>query len=308
MSVWHVPNNFPLEHWNLAAILRYHTSNRFLSLYGGNLFELFKRYPVKYNVGTCSNRGPAIPIVYDHGDKESTKMLYGPNPRKESEPGFITFRPINNERAAMAICSGVKPTTGCNTEHTPGYYDIVAEDMSVWHVPNNFPLEHWNLAAILRYHTSNRFLRLYGGNLFELFKRYPVKYNIGSCSDRGPVVPIVYDHGDRESTEMFYGEYSRGITKVVTHHLVVSAHLKAEFESGFITFRPINNERAAMAICSGIKPTGCNTEHYCIGGGGYFRPEQCGDFPSFDWDTVANSQGSSASKEMIEAAVLLFYR
>ncbi len=35
----------------------------------------------------------------------------------ESEPGFITFRAINNERAAMAICSGVRPTTGCNTEH-----------------------------------------------------------------------------------------------------------------------------------------------------------------------------------------------
>ncbi|KAL3067032.1 hypothetical protein OYC64_016893 [Pagothenia borchgrevinki] len=26
----------------------------------------------------------------------------------------------------------------------PGYYEIRAEDMSVWHVPNNFPLEHWN--------------------------------------------------------------------------------------------------------------------------------------------------------------------
>ncbi|XP_027132542.1 intelectin isoform X1 [Larimichthys crocea] len=175
---------------------------------------------------------------------------------------------------------------------TPGYYDIVAEDMSVWHVPNNFPVEHWNLAAILRYHTSNRFLRLYGGNLFELFKRYPVRYNVGSCSNRGPAVPIVYDHGDRESTKMFYGPKSR-----------------AESEPGFITFRPINNERAAMAICSGVKPTtGCNTEHYCIGGGGYFHPVQCGDFPSFEYDSLGETQGWSASKEMIEAAVLLFYR
>lgn len=58
----------------------------------------------------------------------------------------------------------------CLPSQTPGYYDIVAEDMSVWHVPNNFPLLHWNLGAILRYHTNNRFLRLYGGNLFELFK------------------------------------------------------------------------------------------------------------------------------------------
>ncbi|XP_054460797.1 intelectin-like [Anoplopoma fimbria] len=174
----------------------------------------------------------------------------------------------------------------------PGYYDIVAEDMSVWHVPNNFPLEHWNLAAILRYHTDNRFLRLYGGNLLQLFKQYPVRYNIGSISDRGPSIRIVYDHGDKESTRMLYGPNPR-----------------AEIEPGFITFRPINNERSAMAICSGVKPTsGFNTEHYCIGGGGYFDPRQCGDFPSFDWDSLGACQGWSPSKEMTEAAVLLFYR
>ncbi len=33
------------------------------------------------------------------------------------------------------------------------------------------------------------------------------------------------------------------------------------FEPGFITFRVFNTEKAAMAICSGIKPTGCHTEH-----------------------------------------------
>lgn len=37
--------------------------------------------------------------------------------KDEFEPGFITFRAINRERAAMAICSGVKPTVGCDTEH-----------------------------------------------------------------------------------------------------------------------------------------------------------------------------------------------
>ncbi|XP_026215434.1 intelectin-like [Anabas testudineus] len=176
----------------------------------------------------------------------------------------------------------------------PGYYDITAEDMSVWHVPNNLPLENWNLAAILRYHTANRFLRLYGGNLFHLFRQYPVRYNVGSCSNRGPAIPIVYDHGDKESTRNLYGTLIRG-----------------EFEPGFITFRAINNERAAMAICSGVKPVGgCNTEHYCIGGGGFFpgNNRQCGDFPAFDWDGVGTGQGASASKEITEAAVLLFYR
>uniref|UniRef100_A0A3B3YEP7 Fibrinogen C-terminal domain-containing protein n=1 Tax=Poecilia mexicana TaxID=48701 RepID=A0A3B3YEP7_9TELE len=173
----------------------------------------------------------------------------------------------------------------------PGYYDIAAKDVSVWHVPNNFPMEHWNLAAILRYHTENNFLRLYGGNLFNLFKQFPVRYNIGSCSNRGPAIPIVYDHGNRESTRNLYGPKSRN-----------------EFDPGFITFRAINNELGAMAICSGVKPRGCNSEHYCIGGGGYFHPDQCGDFPSFDWDRLGRDQGWSASKEMTESAVLLFYR
>ncbi|KAK6307934.1 hypothetical protein J4Q44_G00212050 [Coregonus suidteri] len=53
---------------------------------------------------------------------------------------------------------------GANSDDfkNPGYYDIVAEDMSVWHVPNNSPMEHWNLAAILRYHTERRFLPVKG--------------------------------------------------------------------------------------------------------------------------------------------------
>ena len=176
----------------------------------------------------------------------------------------------------------------------PGYYDIAAEDVAVWHVPNRSPLAHWNLASILRYHTERRFLTLYGGNLYELFKRYPVRYNVGSCSDRGPSIPVVYDYGSKQSTREFYGPTSR-----------------AGFEAGFITFRAINTEKAASAICSGVKPTGCHTEHYCIGGGGHFpegAPRQCGDFAGFDWDGYGTNAMWSASKTISEAAVLLFYR
>ncbi|XP_035515630.1 intelectin-like [Morone saxatilis] len=77
----------------------------------------------------------------------------------------------------------------------PVYYDIIAEDISVWHVLNNFPLDHWNLAATLRYHTNNRFFSLYGHYLLRYHHILPVRYNIGLCSNRGPAVPIVYDHG-----------------------------------------------------------------------------------------------------------------
>ncbi|KAI2662623.1 Intelectin [Labeo rohita] len=50
---------------------------------------------------------------------------------------------------------------------------------------------------------------------------------------------------------------------------------------------------------------------FCIGGGGHFpegAPRQCGDFTSFDWSGYGNNIGWSASREITEAAVLLFYR
>ncbi|KAL7840989.1 hypothetical protein SRHO_G00246800 [Serrasalmus rhombeus] len=177
----------------------------------------------------------------------------------------------------------------------PGYYDIVAQDVSVWHVPNNAVVQQWTAASILRYHTENRILSLHGGNLFNLFKKFPVTYGAGVCrTNNGPTAPVVYDFGNEGSTKNFYGPNVRG-----------------ESEAGFIAFRVFNYEKAAMAICSGVRPTGCNTEHYCIGGGGHFpeaAPRQCGDFPGFDWDGYGTNAGWSASREFIEAAVLLFYR
>ncbi|XP_036377064.1 intelectin-like isoform X1 [Megalops cyprinoides] len=177
----------------------------------------------------------------------------------------------------------------------PGYYDITAEDVSIWHVPNNSPVNQWNMAAILRYHTSRKFLTLHGGNLYNLFKSYPVKYKAGICNtDKGPVIPIEYDFGSDESVTKLYGP-----------------NTKTQFEPGFISFRVFNHEQAAMAICSGVKATGCHLEHFCVGGGGHF-PEgegrQCGDFTSFDWDGYATHAGWSASKEVTEAAMLIFYR
>ncbi|XP_048014119.1 intelectin-like [Megalobrama amblycephala] len=168
------------------------------------------------------------------------------------------------------------------------------QDMSVWHVPNNMVMENWSTASILRYHTENCFLTLHGGNLLNLFKKFPVRFGIGTCTiDNGPAIPVVYDTGNMDSIKKLYGPNSREI-----------------FVPGFITFRVFNTETAAMAICSGVKPTGCHTEHFCIGGGGHFPegvPKQCGDFTSFDWDGYGTNTGWSASKEITEAAVLLFY-
>jgi len=50
---------------------------------------------------------------------------------------------------------------------------------------------------------------------------------------------------------------------------------------------------------------------FCIGGGGHFPeavPMQCGDFTSFDGSGYGTLREWSASREITEAAVLLFYR
>lgn len=63
----------------------------------------------------------------------------------------------------------------CHITQNPGYYDISAQDVSVWHVPNNEQLKKGTSSAILRYHTESQFLKENGGNLYHLFK---VKHTI----------------------------------------------------------------------------------------------------------------------------------
>ncbi|XP_056401305.1 intelectin-1a-like [Hyla sarda] len=177
----------------------------------------------------------------------------------------------------------------------PGYYDIRAKDVGIWQVPNKTPLHLWRNSSLLRYRTDNGFLQSHGNNLYYLYKKYPVAYNIGICErDNGPAVPVVYDHGNEEKTASYYPPDSRN-----------------QYITGYIHFRVFNYEKAALALCPGMKAVGCNTEHFCIGGGGYFPegdPRQCGDFAAWDWDGYGTHRGSSTSKEIIEATVLLFYR
>ncbi|KAM3864851.1 intelectin-1a-like [Diretmus argenteus] len=342
ISVWHVPNNCLLDSWRSRAILRYHTASRGLKRYGGNLFKLFKRYPVKYNAGRCrTHNGPSFRIKYDRGNSRTTRLLYGPKARhglyylstahgvfyqtfcdmKTAGGGWTLVASVhennmygkctvgdrwssqqgNNARVPYGDGNWANTNTFGTVEgatsddfKNPGYYEIVAQDISVWHVPNNCLLDSWRSRAILRYHTASRGLKRYGGNLFKLFKRYPVKYNAGRCrTNNGPSFRIKYDRGNSRTTRLFYGPNAR-----------------REFTTGYISFRAINTERAATAICSGIRPRGCNVEHFCIGGGGYFpeHSKQCGDFTSFDWNGYGTNRGWSASKKITEAAVLLFYR
>ncbi|XP_069806886.1 intelectin-1-like [Dendropsophus ebraccatus] len=178
----------------------------------------------------------------------------------------------------------------------PGYYDILSSDVSVWHVPNNTPQELWKSSSLQRYRTDTGFLLNEGGNLFHLYKKYPVTFKAGTyLADNGPAIPIVYDFGHADMTAKFYSPNGRG-----------------QFIAGFIQFRAVNYEGAALALCPGMKVTGPDAEHHCIGGGGYVGEaplnRQCGDFTSYDWDGYGTHTGWSNSKEITDAAVLIFYR
>lgn len=51
----------------------------------------------------------------------------------------------------------------------PGYYDIIADNLGIWHVPNKTPLSLWKNTSILRYRTKNGILSNHGGNLLHLY-------------------------------------------------------------------------------------------------------------------------------------------
>ncbi|XP_056608004.1 intelectin 3 [Triplophysa dalaica] len=210
--------------------------------------------------------------------------------RWSSQQGNDRHKPEGEGTWANTVTFGTAEGSTGDDYKNPGYYDIDAQDVAVWHVPNDKVLKDWTTAAILRYHTESHFLSEHGGNLYHLFQKYPVKYEAGDCkTDMGPSSPVVYDTGDKESNKAMYGSSLRG-----------------EFESGFVTFRVFNADKSAMAMCSGVKPTGCDSQHYCIGGGGFFlEPLHCGDFTALQW---TSDETKSASKETIESAALLFYR
>ncbi|KAL4635155.1 intelectin-1a-like [Arapaima gigas] len=215
--------------------------------------------------------------------------------RWSSQQGNNENVPEGDGNWSNKVTFGTVEAASSDDFKNPGYYEIIAEDMSVWHVPNGANVDNWKPSSIFRYHTQKNFLTQYGGNLYNLYKAYPVRYNAGVChTNTGPSIPIVYDFGNDESLSTLYGPNS-----------------KREYEPGYITFRAFNNEKAALALCSGLKPKGCNIEHFCIGGGGFFAEgsgRQCGDFAGFDWNGYGTHSQWSASKEMTESVVMLFYR
>ena len=174
------------------------------------------------------------------------------------------------------------------------YAELKAKNVMLYHTPNKAPAAQYRSTALLRYHTTNNFLGNYGGTLRAMFKdHFPVSYG-GSCNQKGPAIPVTWDKGSNGAIDSYIAPNSR-----------------AESTPGYIHFRVFNNEKACNALCPGIRYDGCNTEHACIGGGGWFpegSPKQCGDFSGWDWDGYGTGKSWSASKALTEATVMIFYR
>ncbi|KAF5890292.1 intelectin-like, partial [Clarias magur] len=116
----------------------------------------------------------------------------------------------------FAIFGNVEGATSSDYKN-PGYYGITAEDVAVWHVPNDKQLDQWKKAAFLRYHTENSFLTHNGKTLYNLFNLYPLKeFGKSKCVIyNGPYAPVVYDTGNGTFNQNLYGPISRDYTAPV---------------------------------------------------------------------------------------------
>ena len=83
----------------------------------------------------------------------------------------------------------------------PAYFELKAQNIMVWQVPNETPLRHFNSSSYLQYRTTDGVLGRYGGNLFTLYNDYyPIESNAYVWpGDSGPAVPITFDRGDAAS-------------------------------------------------------------------------------------------------------------
>ncbi|PIO30565.1 hypothetical protein AB205_0027730, partial [Aquarana catesbeiana] len=93
-----------------------------------------------------------------------------PGDRWSSQQGNNPNNPAGEGNWANYATFGLPEGATSDDYKNPGYYDITAKDLGLWHVPNDTPLSHWRSSSLLRYRTDNGFFSKEGGNLFQLYK------------------------------------------------------------------------------------------------------------------------------------------
>ncbi|CAI9576621.1 unnamed protein product, partial [Staurois parvus] len=173
-----------------------------------------------------TNGGGWTLVASVHENSMSGKCTTGD--RWSSQQGNNPSNPAGDGNWENYATFGLPDGATSDDYKNPGYYDITAKDLGLWQVPNNKPLSLWRNSSLLRYRTDNAFFNQEGGNLFQLYKKYPLVYNIGAClAHNGPAVPVVYDFGSADKTTAYY-----------------SPNGAREFTAGYVQFRAINTERA----------------------------------------------------------------
>merc|ERR1711871_669247 len=108
------------------------------------------------------------------------------------------------------------------------------------------------------------------------------------AGQHGPSIPVTMHGGTK-------GEWDCNDHRCFSWQM--SPNSRGESTRKYIHFTVYNNERGCNPFCPGVRYNGRNTEHACIGTGGYM-PEgvgkQCSDFSGWDWNGVRGNGQSGA--------------
>ena len=140
-----------------------------------------------------------VASVHDNNPFETGRCTTGD--RWSSEHGNTGQFPRGDGNWVNLNTFGQATTAAFDDFKCPGYFELQANDMMIWHVPNDTPFRNFSSAAYVKYRTNNGFFSQYGGNLQSLFSNhFPIISRAYAFpGDRGPAIPVVFDKGSPES-------------------------------------------------------------------------------------------------------------
>ena len=96
-----------------------------------------------------------------------------------------------------------------------------------------------------------------------LFQGQDAAATVEKCCSLCPQIGCKLTYWFREFLGWSKGRYFQFVLWILG--LFSAFSFPGEFVAGFVQFRVFNNERAAHALCAGMRVTGCNTEHVSSG-------------------------------------------